>query len=675
MNIRPLLLRCLPVELRLARLRAPLRAPLWALWMALSAGATLLPGGAAAQGPAQLLVLSPQPGTAAATTVRDHVHVLGRTAPGATVRVAGEAVTVFATGVFARDRVPLQPGANTLLIEARLPDGQTPQVSLQVERSAPAAPTSAPRAGLWLDAASLRPAEPVMLAPGEAVEVAVRATPGQRVEARLPGQAAWQPLAERGDGGRGVGSYRALLSFAGTDGRAAGPVQVRVSAAAGTVASAAATALAATPARKTGERGEQGKQRQGGQSARPAAATALTAQAPGAVGQWPADPERLYSVGPDGAELLHGLHEVRLGGPFLAELPPGTLLAAVARRGDFLRVQLSPDTAAWVAEKQLLPAAPGTAAPSAVFTNVSVSGAADADGAADVVTVPLAARVPYAVQAFVTPEGRQGLDIDIYSAQLATTWVSHRATSTLVRQLTVEQAGPGRVRVRVLPHLQGAASALWGWRVERTPGALRVLLRAPPRLAAAASSPLAGLRVAVEAGHGSSANLGAVGAMGVPEKDINRWTAEALQNELQAAGAVVVVVREGDENPNLRERARRVAESQAHLFVSVHANATDTGAGFLRVSGASMFYKHAPHHALAAAVHQRVLAQTGLADVGVVGNFNYTPVRLSTWAPAVLVEQAFLSHPGDEAQLLDPAFRARLARAVREGLEDFLRQR
>jgi N-acetylmuramoyl-L-alanine amidase len=302
-----------------------------------------------------------------------------------------------------------------------------------------------------------------------------------------------------------------------------------------------------------------------------------------------------------------------------------------------------------------------------VFTSVSLSG----EGEHDLLSVPLAARVPYRVQASAGPDGHELLDIEIYNAQLATTWVSHRASAKLVRQVLAEQVGPGRVRLRLLPH----ASKLWGWRAERTPTGLRVLLRAAPRIDANAASPLAGLRVAVEAGHGSSANLGAVGVTGVPEKDINRWTADALQAELQAAGAQVVVIREGDENPPLRERARRVAESQAHLFVSVHANSTDTGAGFLRVSGTSHFYKHAPHHALGAAVHQRVLAATGLPDFGLVGNFNYTPVRLSTWAPAVLVEQAFVSHPGDEAMLLDPAFRARLAQAVRQGLEDFLKAR
>lgn len=53
--------------------------------------------------------------------------------------------------------------------------------------------------------------------------------------------------------------------------------------------------------------------------------------------------------------------------------------------------------------------------------------------------------------------------------------------------------------------------------------------------------------------------------------------------------------------------------------------------------------------------------------------FNCAPIRLATWAPSLLVEQAFLSNPSKEARLLDAAFRQRLARAVREGLEDALR--
>jgi N-acetylmuramoyl-L-alanine amidase len=480
---------------------------------------------------------------------------------------------------------------------------------------------------LFLDGASLRPAESLRVAPGEAVEVAVRATPGQRVEARLPGQR-WQPLVEAGVAS---GRYRALLSFPGNDEVEAAPVLLRISG-------------VALP-------------RQAG----PHSITALT---PGDVGQWRADPERLFEVGPDGADLLHGLHEVRLGGPNLAELPAGVLLQVTGRRGEHLRVQLAPNTTAWVAQGSVAPAAAGTRPPQASFTTLSVAGGNDGD----VVNIPLAARVPYAVRAVADASGRQGLEVEIFNSHHALTWITHRASARVVREVTAEQAGPGRVRLQIAL----IESRLWGWRVERAAQALRIVVRAAPLLAAQ-GSPLAGLRVALEPGHGSAANLGAVGATAVPEKDVNRWAVAALKTELEAAGAQVTVVREADDNPTLRERARRVVESQAQLFVSVHANASDTSSGFLRSAGSSTYYKHSSSRDLAAAVQRRLLEQTGLDDFGLVGNFNYAPIRLVTWAPAILVEQAFMSHPGDEAKLLDPAFRAQLARAVRMGLEDFLR--
>jgi N-acetylmuramoyl-L-alanine amidase len=178
--------------------------------------------------------------------------------------------------------------------------------------------------------------------------------------------------------------------------------------------------------------------------------------------------------------------------------------------------------------------------------------------------------------------------------------------------------------------------------------------------------------VALEAGHGGPDNLGAVGATGVPEKDINLWTVQALQANLQAAGAQVHLVRAGDDVITLRERARSAMDSQAHVFISVHANSVDTTGGVLRVGGVSHYYKHANGRDLAAAFQRRLLVATGLPDYGLIGNFNYTPMRLATWLPSLLIEQAFVSHPGEEAQLLDPAFRARTAQGVRLALQDFM---
>lgn len=573
-----------------------------------------------------LELLSPR--DEALQTTRPVLHLLGRTVPGASVQVAGSPVTVYATGVFARDGIALAPGANSVPVQAMLPDGTLVQRTLIVERVAPPPAAHWPADRLWLHGGTLRPDERQRLAPGEPVEVSVQATPGQQMQARLPGQP-WQALVESATS---PGRYQTALQMPADTGEAAAPVQLRV--------------LATRVPRR-------GK------------AASITALSPGEVGAWRPDPYRLWIVGPEGAELVHGLHEVRLGGPYLAELPPGTLLQATGQRGDALRVQLAPDTTAWVATSAVAPAPAGTLPPRAAITSLSVAGTAAGD---DVLHIPLPAGVPYAIQAVADERGAMQLQVDIFHAHHATTWITHRASARVVHEVTAEQGGPGRVRLRV----RLRAPRLWGWRAQRTPQALRIMLRPAP-VVADASRPLAGLRVALEPGHGGPTNLGAVGATGVPEKDINRWTADVLQAELQAAGASVLMVREGDDNPSPRERARRVLDSDAQLFVSVHANATDTSGGFLRVAGTSTFYKHTNARDAAAAVQRRLLEQTGLDDFGLVGNFNYTPIRLVTSMPAILVEQAFVSHPGDEARLLDPAFRALTARAVRLGLEDFLR--
>lgn len=576
-----------------------------------------------------LELLSPR--DAALQTTRPIVHLLGRTLPGATVQVAGVPVTVFATGVFARDGIALAMGANPLQVEATLPDGSRLQRSVVVERIAPPPAADWPRDRLWLHGSTLRPDEQLRVAPGEPIEVAVLATPGQQVQARLPGQP-WQALAESA---ASPGRYQAALRLPDAADEAAAPVQLRV--------------LASGSAPRSQAR-------------------SISTQTPGEVGAWWPDPHRLWRVGPEGAELVHGLHDVRLGGPYLAELPPGTLLQATGLRGDALRVQLAPDTTAWVAQSAVTPAPAGTRPPRAAITSLSVAGSDSGAAAGDVLHIPLPAGVPYAVHCVDDGRGAMQLQIDIFNAHHATTWITHRASRRVVREVTAEQAGPGRVRLRVHPH----AARLWGWHAERLPQALRITLKPVP-VVTDANRPLADLRVALEPGHGGPTNLGAVGATGVPEKDINRWTADALQAELQAAGAQVLMVREGDDNPALRERARRVVESDAQILVSVHANATDTSAGFLRVAGTATFYKHVTGRDAAAAVQRRMLERTGLDDFGLVGNFNYTPIRLATTVPAILVEQAFVSHPGDEARLLDPAFRAVTATAVRQGLEDFLR--
>ena len=379
---------------------------------------------------------------------------------------------------------------------------------------------------------------------------------------------------------------------------------------------------------------------------------------------WPEAEHKVGVVKNDGAGLSFGVHEVRLGGPYLAELPAGTLLRVVGVRGNNYRVRLTPALDVWISSRDVEWATNNTALPHLAFTAVSVSG----DASGDSVTIPYASPVPFSVAPGLSPAGRGAIHIDFYGAHHAATWLSHQASAKVVREVSLEQVATDHLRVTV----ELAERQIWGYRWSMTNNAFRLNVRRAPNLAAAPASPLQGLTVALEPGHGGS-NTGARGVSGSLEKDVNRMAVEALAAQFRAAGAAVVVVREGDEDLTLDARTRRAIESDAQLFISVHANAASQDRGYLRVSGTSTYYKWSFNRDFSAAIHERLLAHTRLDDFGNVGNFNYYPIRVNTWMPAMLVEQAFMSNPEDEAKMLDPEFRKEMMRAVVLGTEDWLK--
>ncbi len=91
--------------------------------------------------------------------------------------------------------------------------------------------------------------------------------------------------------------------------------------------------------------------------------------------------------------------------------------------------------------------------------------------------------------------------------------------------------------------------------------------------------------VAVDAGHGGE-DPGALGPGGVREKDVVMNIARHLARKLNAAeGYRAVMIRTGDYYLAHRKRTERAREAQAHLFVSLHADAFKSAA----VDGASVY--------------------------------------------------------------------------------------
>ena len=188
--------------------------------------------------------------------------------------------------------------------------------------------------------------------------------------------------------------------------------------------------------------------------------------------------------------------------------------------------------------------------------------------------------------------------------------------------------------------------------------------------------PLAGLVIAVDAGHGGY-DGGAVGRVsGTPEKGLNLDVALRVQALLEGQGAQVVMTRTGDyalcdENPPIRKklqdmqrRAAIITGGDADLVLSIHMNEY---AGRSQ-SGPQVFYReNCPAGRLLAGAVQEAMTE-GLApkmERTALGGDYYI---LTLGVPSVLVECGFLSNQAEEALLLTQAYRQRVAQAIVQGV-------
>ena len=214
------------------------------------------------------------------------------------------------------------------------------------------------------------------------------------------------------------------------------------------------------------------------------------------------------------------------------------------------------------------------------------------------------------------------------------------------------------------------------------------------------------MRIVVDAGHGGW-DLGTVGRRGLLEKDLVLEIAERLGKLLQSRlGSDVIYTRQDDNYLPLDERAEIANQSQADLFVSVHANYSDLPSA----RGVETYYtnsfsapgskaagtKDADAHAVTGAsnnmptlspadLHDRIeqsrrlamsvqrslygtlsmetpgLRDRGIKEAGFV-------VLTESAMPGILAEVSFVSSPTDEQKLRSDGYRERIAEALYKGI-------
>lgn len=192
---------------------------------------------------------------------------------------------------------------------------------------------------------------------------------------------------------------------------------------------------------------------------------------------------------------------------------------------------------------------------------------------------------------------------------------------------------------------------------------------------------LAGKIIVIDAGHGGI-DPGA-NRPGVLEKEINLEIALHLRDVLKSYDAKIILTRDTDvelsglcDNEKVRGRYQRdlnarvemIQESDADLFVSVHANASSNP----KRRGIVCYYaaKSEAGKKLAYAIQEQLRMIASICHEAEPANFF---VLRHNKVPAVLVEVGFITNPEERALLQSPEYQRKLAEAIAEGISRYQR--
>jgi len=175
--------------------------------------------------------------------------------------------------------------------------------------------------------------------------------------------------------------------------------------------------------------------------------------------------------------------------------------------------------------------------------------------------------------------------------------------------------------------------------------------------------------VVIDPGHGGP-DPGAIGIGGIRETDVVLEISKIVKNLLSEKGVEVRLTRTNDVDLDLPPRVSIANNTDADIFVSIHANASR---GKRRdINGLETFYYRGWRgRLLAKRIQKQILrVSPGSPDRGVKQGRFY--VIKNTRMPAVLVEIGFLTGRLDARRLEKNTHRKRLAYAIAKGILEYL---
>lgn len=342
--------------------------------------------------------------------------------------------------------------------------------------------------------------------------------------------------------------------------------------------------------------------------------------------------------------------------------PAGTLFQITGRKGEEYRVRLTKTKTVWVSTSQVKLLPQGTPPAQVVVGSISVS----STDRSTKIRLPLSEKIPFKVE---TDGNGEYIDVSFYGAYSNTDLISNPVCG-IVKGISWFQDDEETYRIRIYT----GSKSWWGYDPRYEGNDFVLELRTPPPIAAGAGSPIEGLTIAVDAGHGLP-DTGAVGTTGYMEKDANLALAQNLQQQLLAKGAQVIMIRTGNDDVPLAERPKIAWQNKADILISVHNNALPCGGNPLIKHGFGVYYFTPMSLQLASEVHsaycQRFIGagDYNLPDDGLY--YDNLALTRSPQMPSILTESAYMILPQEEAYLKTDGFRSACAAAIIKGLESY----
>ena len=335
----------------------------------------------------------------------------------------------------------------------------------------------------------------------------------------------------------------------------------------------------------------------------------------------------------------------------LTPLPKGTRAAITGREGEWLRL----DYGGWINSKETR-IFKGAVPPRSLIRSIR---ARQVQGSTEVI-FPLQVPVPLSVQ-----QGDRTLTLTLYNTT-AQTDVIHLDDDPLISRLDWQQLAPGQVQYT----FNFKSSQQWGYKLRYDGTSLVLSLRHPPGVKGAFPSPLTGIKILLDPGHGG-AESGASGPTRYLEKDINLTIAKLVRDQLISQGATVYMTRQEDKEMSLSDRVAMIDKLQPAIAISIHHNSLPDDGDAMHTQGMGAFWYNAQAHSLAVFLHNYIVSHLSRPSYGVF--WDNLALTRPTSAPSVLLELGFMSNPVEFEWLMNPQDQQKMASAIAQGITEWLR--